>query len=85
MYLVIMSSTLILMYNNYHLAIHKKILKKPINLITMSMNLFKIWDIGFVKFYADFVYIKAILSLHDISSVEQWTEMVQFYLWKGIS
>lgn len=59
--------------------------KKPINLITMSMNLFKICYLGFVKFYADFVYIKAILSLHDISSVEQWTEMVQFYLWKGIS
>lgn len=51
----------------------------------MSMNLLKICDLGFVKFYADFVYIKAILSLHDISSVEQWTEMVQFYLWKGIS
>lgn len=72
MYLVIMSSTLILMYNNYHLAIHKKMLKKnPIKLITMSMNLFKICDIGFVKFYAEFVYIKAILSLHNISSIEQ--------------
>lgn len=59
--------------------------KKPINLITMSMNLLKICDLGFVKFYADFVYIKAILSLHNISSIEQWTEMVQFYLWKGIS
>lgn len=51
----------------------------------MSMNLLKICDLGFVKFYADFVYIKAILSLHNISSIEQWTEMVQFYLWKGIS
>lgn len=59
--------------------------KKPIKLITMCMNLFKICDIGFVKFYADFVYIKAILSLHNISSIKQWTEMVQFYLWKGIS
>lgn len=37
----------------------------------MSMNLFKICDIGFVKFCADFVYIKAILSLHNISSIEQ--------------
>lgn len=61
------------MYNNYHIAIYKKLFKKkkPINLITMSMNLFKICYLGFVKFNADFVYIKAILSLHDISSVEQ--------------
>lgn len=37
----------------------------------MCMNLFKICDIGFVKFYADFVYINAILSLHNISSIKQ--------------
>lgn len=70
MYLVIMFFILILMYNNYYFVIYKKILKKFINLIIMFMNLFKICDIGFVKFYVDFVYIKVILFLYDIFLVE---------------
>lgn len=71
MYYVIMFFILILMYNNYYIVIYKKLFRKKfINLIIMFMNLFKICDIGFVKFCVDFVYIKVILFLYNIFLIE---------------